>query len=222
MTDFVTDDNQVSHYSGSSQTGRWLGPVLACLLAVVLKTQTEIPGPALATACIVVLMAIWWITEAIPLAATAMLPLALFPIFGVGEKLAVAPQIDQSVTWDLDNPRYGEPLAYAIKSDNQRTDTGQLIELANQHGVVKSSTGQVTVPIRFIRAIKPASLFEVTSRSYASKFVFLMMGGFLLGMAIERWNLHRRIALTTILALGTEPVRPVSYTHLTLPTNREV
>ncbi|MEL0095952.1 MAG: DASS family sodium-coupled anion symporter [Planctomycetaceae bacterium] len=210
MTDLVPDDNQASQCSGSRQTGRWLGPVLACLLAVVLKTQTDIPGPALATACIVVLMAVWWITEAIPLAATAMLPLALFPILGVGEKLAVAPQIDESVTWDLDNPRYGEPLANSLNSDNQRADTGQLIELANQHGVVKSSQGQVAVPIRFIRAKKPASLFEVTSRSYASKFVFLMMGGFLLGMAIERWNLHKRIALVTILALGTAPVRLIA------------
>ena len=37
-----------------------------------------------------------------------------------------------------------------------------------------------------------------------------MMGGFLLGMAIERWNLHKRIALMTILALGTEPARLIA------------
>jgi len=210
MTDQANSYEDPLKASRISRTGRWLGPVLACLLALLLKTQSDMPATALATACTVVLMAIWWITEAIPLAATAMLPLALFPILGVGAKMAAAPQINQAVIWDLDHPRFGEPSNHALNSHNQRTASGQLIQIANQQGVVKSDTGQITVPLRFIRAQKPASLFEVTSRSYASKFVFLMMGGFLLGMAIERWNLHKRIALITILALGTEPVRLIA------------
>ena len=193
-----------------SLRGRWIGPALACFLAVILKTQSDMPGPALATACTVVLMAVWWITEAIPLAATAMLPLALFPILGVGEKMATAPQIGQAVVWNLDNPRFGERHQAPLESDSPREGSGTFIQISDNLGVIKSENGQLPVPLQYIRAKKPASLFEVTSRSYASKFVFLMMGGFLLGMAIERWNLHKRIALMTILALGTEPTRLIA------------
>ena len=87
MTELTNSDEDSRQVSQISLSGRWIGPVLACILAVILKTQADIPDPALATACTVVLMAVWWITEAIPLAATAMLPLALFPILGVGEKM---------------------------------------------------------------------------------------------------------------------------------------
>ena len=207
MTDKSTKQDNNSRLS---LHGRWAGPMLACLLAILLSTQTEMPAPATATACIVVLMAVWWITEAIPLAATAMLPLALFPLTGVGEKVATSPAINEKVTWDLDNPRFGLPYDIALKSDNQRQGAGVLTEIHNNHGVVKSDVGQVPVPLPYIRAAKAASLFEVTSKGYASKFVFLMMGGFLLGLAIERWNLHKRIALMTILALGTQPTRLIA------------
>ena len=106
MTELTNSDEDSRQVSQISLSGRWIGPVLACILAVILKTQSDMPDPALATACTVVLMAVWWITEAIPLAATAMLPLALFPILGVGEKMSTAPQIDQAVVWNLDNPRF--------------------------------------------------------------------------------------------------------------------
>ena len=42
-------------------------------------------------AAIAILMAIWWITEAIPLAATALLPVALFPLLGIMTGKKVAP-----------------------------------------------------------------------------------------------------------------------------------
>ena len=210
MTELTNSDEDSRQVSQISLSGRWIGPVLACILAVILKTQSDMPDPALATACTVVLMAVWWITEAIPLAATAMLPLALFPILGVGEKMSTAPQIDQAVVWNLDNPRFGKSLPAPLQSDSPREGTGTLIQISGEHGIIDSESGQIPVPLHSIRAKKPASLFEVTSRSYASKFVFLMMGGFLLGMAIERWNLHKRIALMTILALGTEPPRLIA------------
>ena len=111
MTDKSTKQDNNSRLS---LHGRWAGPMLACLLAILLSTQTEMPAPATATACIVVLMAVWWITEAIPLAATAMLPLALFPLTGVGEKVATTPTINEKVTWDLDNPRFGLPYDIAV------------------------------------------------------------------------------------------------------------
>ena len=49
-------------------------------------------------AAIVVLMAIWWITEAIPLAATALLPIVLFPFMGImrGRELPAGNRIDLS------------------------------------------------------------------------------------------------------------------------------
>jgi sodium-dependent dicarboxylate transporter 2/3/5 len=76
-------------------------------------------------------MAIWWITEAIPIAATAILPLILMPLLGI--------------------------LKIESVSDN-----------------------------------------------YMHPTVLLYMGGFLLATGIEKWNLHRRIALNIINLMGTD------------------
>lgn len=92
------------------------------------------PGRPLVTrtAAIAAWMAIWWLTEAIPLAATALLPLALFPVLGI------AP--------------------------------GKIIATA-----------------------------------YINSTIFLFLGGFLLALAMERWQLHRRIALFIIGIAGGRP-----------------
>ncbi|GAA1235806.1 DASS family sodium-coupled anion symporter [Prauserella halophila] len=113
-------------------TGLGLGPVLAALLYVVLPSTLSADGKA--AAAIAVVMATWWVTEAIPLAATALLPLVLFPLFGVSAIDDVAPP-------------------------------------------------------------------------YANDIIFLFMGGFILGLAMQRWNLHKRFALRTVLLVGTSPVR---------------
>ncbi len=42
-----------------------------------------------------------------------------------------------------------------------------------------------------------------TAASYGNEVIFLFMGGFMLGLAIEKWNLHRRIALNIVLLTGT-------------------
>ncbi len=76
-------------------------------------------------------IAIWWITEAIPIAVTALLPLVLFPLSG-----------------GLDLP--------------------------------------------------------TTSGSFGHKYVFLYMGGFIIAIAIEKWNLHKRIALNIINFIGSD------------------
>ncbi len=62
--------------------GLWLGPVL--FLAILLSADLQ-PGRPLVTrmAAVAVLMAVWWISEAIPLAATSLLPLILFPLLGI-------------------------------------------------------------------------------------------------------------------------------------------
>lgn len=50
---------------------------------------------------------------------------------------------------------------------------------------------------------------EETSKSYANPVIFLFLGGFILGLAIEKWNLHKRIALNIINATGTRGDRIV-------------
>ncbi len=80
------------------------------------------------------LMAIWWITEAIPLAITALLPLILFPLLSL------------------------------------------------------------------ISTEKVAS-------EYMNSTIFLFLGGFLIAIAIEKWNLHKRISLLTIKIIGTNSNR---------------
>jgi len=46
-----------------------------------------------------------------------------------------------------------------------------------------------------------------TAQQYMDNIIFLFIGGFLLAFAIERWHLHRRIALRILLAVGTKPSR---------------
>lgn len=43
-----------------------------------------------------------------------------------------------------------------------------------------------------------------TTGSYGHRFIFLYLGGFILALAIEKWNLHRRIALNIIKLIGTD------------------
>ena len=50
---------------------------------------------------------------------------------------------------------------------------------------------------------------EETAAPYANPVIFLFMGGFMMGLAIEKWNLHRRIALNIIRITGTSGDRIV-------------
>ncbi len=59
--------------------GLFAGPVLACAV-VLISGSTE---PRVLAAAVAVLMAVWWMTEALPLAATSLVPLVLFPVFGI-------------------------------------------------------------------------------------------------------------------------------------------
>lgn len=47
------------------------------------------------------------------------------------------------------------------------------------------------------------STIKATAPLYANEVIFLFMGGFMLGLAIEKWNLHRRIALNIVRLTGT-------------------
>jgi sodium-dependent dicarboxylate transporter 2/3/5 len=66
------------------------GP-LALALAVVLPAPASLTEPAWRVAGLAVWMALWWLTTVVPLQATALLPLVVLPIAGVGTVETVAP-----------------------------------------------------------------------------------------------------------------------------------
>jgi sodium-dependent dicarboxylate transporter 2/3/5 len=72
-----------------ARIGRWLGP--AAFLAVWVMPIEGLEGDPKRLLAAVAWMAVWWVTEAVPLAATALLPLVLFPILGLRGVRSVAP-----------------------------------------------------------------------------------------------------------------------------------
>ncbi|MGK9064917.1 SLC13 family permease [Stutzerimonas chloritidismutans] len=65
------------------------------------------------------------------------------------------------------------------------------------------------LPILLIPLLGIDTLAKATA-PYANPTIFLFLGGFLLGLAMQRWNLHRRIALATLLAVGNQPSRQIA------------
>ncbi|WP_049991086.1 SLC13 family permease [Natrinema salifodinae] len=120
-------------YALRQKVGFVLGPVLFALIFLS-PTPSGLSAAGKAVAAATAWVAIWWMSEAIPIPATSLLPIVLFPLTGA------LPAAETT-------PSYGHPL------------------------------------------------------------IFLFMGGFFLAMAMQRWGLHRRIALRTIKAVGTEPSR---------------
>jgi len=64
------------------------------------------------------------------------------------------------------------------------------------------------VPLMFFPLLRISSMEEAAA-PYANPVIFLFMGGFMLGLAIEKWSLHRRIALNIIRLTGTSGDRIV-------------
>lgn len=126
---------QPARYGFRQWSGWILGP--AFLIATCAATPPEgLSEPGWRTAGAAALMAVLWMTEAVPIPVTALLPLVLFPALRLSDiREAAAP--------------------------------------------------------------------------YANPLIFLFLGGFIIALAMQRWNLHRRVAIRLIGAMGTQPSRIV-------------
>ena len=122
------DDGALRGRSTSQTVGLILGPSLAGLMLIA-GGPDDLDPIAWRTAAVGVLMATWWATEAIPIAATALLPIVLFPWLGIG------------------------------------------------------TIQEATAP-------------------YSNKVIYLFLGGFIIAFAMQRWNLHKRIALNVLRFAG--------------------
>jgi len=78
---------------GKRKIGLWLGPALAAALVVFPDLEPRVKNMA----AVAVLMAVWWITEAIPIPATALLPVALFPTLGIAAGKSTASHYFNSI-----------------------------------------------------------------------------------------------------------------------------
>ena len=142
-----------------SRIGLFLGP--AVFVLTLLFVDLEPGNPAVTSMlAVILLMAIWWITEAIPLAATALLPIVLFPLLGIMR--------------------------------GREVPAGNLVELGE--GVLP---GDIDV------------IFPNVADQYMDWVILLFMGGFMIAVAVEKWNLHRRIALHVLRIIGGQPHRLV-------------
>ena len=110
--------------------GLFLGPIAFVLIKFFFEAE-NLSSEGIAILASTLWVAIWWMTEAIPIYVTSLLPIILFPLSGGLE-------------------------------------------------------------------------LKLTTASYGHKFVFLFIGGFILAIAIEKWKLHKRIALNIIKIVGTK------------------
>ncbi len=127
----VMDTTLEQKQSTVKQIGLWAGPSLFLFMLLTSGGQEAMSRQAWLVAGVGLWMAAWWSTEAIPVAATAFIPLVSFPLLQVMPVKAVA-------------------------------------------------------------------------QSYAHPTIFLFMGAFVLALAVEKWSLHRRIALSILSKTGTD------------------
>ncbi|MGH8794160.1 MAG: SLC13 family permease, partial [Stackebrandtia sp.] len=150
--------------------GLGLGPVLAATtyFLLALDGDANLTQPGRVVAAVAVLMAVWWMTEAIPLAVTALLPIVAFPLLSA---YTLSTQAENATVLTI----YGEEEAVdadAVASEGLGAGMDMVVEAA---------------------------------APYANPLVFLFMGGFMIALAMQKWNLHKRIALAIVRFVGTTP-----------------
>jgi sodium-dependent dicarboxylate transporter 2/3/5 len=141
--------------------GLLLGPVLS-LLCFAIPESAGLPPSARGALALIVLMAVWWVSEAIPLAATALLPILCIPLLGI-------------------------PVAFDGRG-----------RLACAESICAAPGA---VPPEAARSLGLADL----GGWYSNPIVLLYIGGFLLGLAIERSGLSRRLAFGIVAHGGASP-----------------
>ena len=175
------------------------GPICGWLIFTGMSVWSEATHAACVTGGIAVWMAVWWMTEAIPLAATALIPIISFPF-------AAVYQSDWSP--GLQVVVHSTPAAVNALESEKGIWLGQLSEKTAEGWLVKGQNDEaVPVAAGQIRPLKPQ--LKPAILPYADKFVFLFLGGFLIAQAIQRWGLHRRMALNILLRVGSSPARLV-------------
>ncbi len=178
----------------AARIGLIVGPLLALLCWITLAERAPLlPVEARATAAVALLMGVWWMTEAIPLAATALLPLVLFPLCGVYQS---GLQVGDAVV--CPNPAGGSSVEATVELISDEMITVRLDDKPWRFRRDEIVVLKKPVPVQ--RAATP----------YASRYVFILMGGFLMALGIQEWGLHRRIALLTVLMVGTSPRRLIA------------
>jgi sodium-dependent dicarboxylate transporter 2/3/5 len=144
-----------------ARLGLLLGPALA--LGVLALPIGGLAWDGHLVLAMLVLMATWWITEAIPLAATALVPIVVIPLIGIDVTVGARGQLVCA------------------------TEGACLDALGEAPGVVRA-----------------LGLGDLGSY-YSNPVVLLYIGGFLLGIAIERWGLSTRIAYGLVARGGARP-----------------
>lgn len=125
-----------THYGWRQWSGWILGPT-ALLATLLAPAPAGLSEAGWHTAGAATLMAVWWITEPVPIPVTALLPLVLFP------------------------------------------------------------------------ALKLSDIRE-TAAPFANPIIYLFFGGFIIALAMQKWNLHRRVAINLIGVMGTRPTRIIA------------
>src|SRR5690554_6053543 len=136
----MSEQRQIPEYTEGFSKSRLVGLLAGIsflLMTVLLPAPESMSTQAWSALGLMLIMATWWSTEAIPIPATALLPVVLIPSLGLG------------------------------------------------------GISQATSP-------------------YAHPIIFLFLGGFTLGLAMQRWDLPRRIALMTLKTVGNQPKRQIA------------